>query len=99
MRPVLTHVPNDHLRHVVGPEAMEAAMTEEAFLQEKGEGKKMDRKRGATYIDLGVTTPTGTVMAVATTTRDEQVADPPCQDATLTKKERCSPGAGGERGE
>ena len=95
---MLTHAPNDHLHQTVGPEAMEAAMTEEAFLQEKGEVDMMDRRRRVTSTGLEGTTPTGTVMAVATTTRDEQVADPPCQDATLTKKERCSLGAGRVRG-
>ena len=85
---MLTHAPNDHLHQTVGPEAMEAAMTEEDFLQEKGEGEMMDRRRRVTSTGLeGTPPPTGTVVAMAMTTRDKRVADPPCQDATLTKKE------------
>ena len=57
---------------MVDPEAMEAAMAEETFLQETEEGEMMDKGRRVTSTDLGGTTPTGTVMAVATTTRDER---------------------------
>ena len=51
-RPVPTHAPNSHRHQTEGLEAMEAAMAEEAFLQEREEGETKVRRRRVTNIDL-----------------------------------------------
>ena len=97
-RPVPTHAPNSHQHQTAGPEAMEVAVAEEDFRQEKEEGEMTVKRRRATNIGLEGTTLTGTATEVAaTTTRDEQDVDPRHQDATFAKTERCSPGAGREK--
>ena len=82
---------------MVDPEAMEAAMAEEAFLQGKEEEKTKVNGRRVTDTDLGEMTLTEMAMVTATTTRDEQGEDPQHRDATFTMTERCSPGAGREK--
>ena len=84
---------------MVDPEAMEAAMAAEAFLQGKEEEKTKVNKRRVKDIDLGEMTLTEMAMVMtATTTRDEQDGDPQHRDATFMTMERCSPGAGSEKG-
>ena len=96
-RPVLTRAPSDHQHQMADPEAMEAAMTEEAFLQEKEGGKMKVEGWRTTNAGLGGTTPAEMAMVMtATTTRDERGGDPQHRDVTFAKTERCSPGA--ERG-
>ena len=66
---------------------MEAAKAEEAFLQEKGEGRTKVRRRHVTDIDPVVTTPMGMAMAtMETMTRGEQADDPLCRDATSRRR-------------
>ena len=80
------------------PGAMEAAMAEEAFLQEKEEEEMKVNERHVTNAGPGEMTPAETAMVTTeTTTRNEQDGHPRHCDATFTKTERCSPGAGREK--
>ena len=98
MQPVQIHARSGHLHPTVDPAAMEAAKAEEAFLQEKGEGKTKDRRKHMTDIDPVVTTPMGMATAtVETTTRDEQGDDPQYRDSTYPVTRRCLQAIGGER--
>ena len=77
---------------------MEAAKAEEAFLQERGEGKTKVRKRHGTDLDPVMTTPMGMAAAtVGTTTRDEQDDDPQRLDATHPATRRCLQDIGEEK--
>ena len=98
-RPVQTHATSDHLHQTADSEAMEAARAEEAFLLEKEDEGMKDNGRRVTSITLGEMTLAEMAMVTTeATTRDRRDGGPQHRDATFMKTERCSPGAGREKG-